>query len=165
MLGALGGDGQAVELAGEADGEVADVNHLLHFAFAFGEDFAGLECDEAPEVAFGVAQGVAELADDFAAFGGGDELPLLEGFLGAAGGAFVFVRGGGADGGEDAAVNGRKARQGLAAAQPLAAEDAGVIGAEAEFLEQGGGGGGGGGGAFGGTVGGHRSGLRMADSK
>ena len=104
------------------------------------------ERDEAPEVALGVAQGVAELADDLAAFGGGEELPLPEGFLGAVGGAFVFVRRGGADGGEDAAVNGRKAWQGLAAAQPLAAEDAGVVGLEAELLEQGRGGGGSGGG-------------------
>src|SRR5208282_6056018 len=163
MLGALGRDGEAVELAGEADGEVADVNHLLHFAFAFGEDLAGFECDEAPEIGFGVAQGVAELADNLAAFGGGDELPLLEGRLGAASGAFVFLRGGSADGGKEAAVNRRKAWQGLPAAQPLAAEDAGVIGAEAEFLEQGGSGSGGGGLTFGGTRGGHKLRLRIAN--
>ena len=42
VLRALGGDGQAVELAREADGEVADVDHLLHFAFALGEDLAGI---------------------------------------------------------------------------------------------------------------------------
>ena len=140
VLGALGGDGQAVELAGKADGEVADINHLLHFAFAFGEDLAGFECDEASEVALGLAQGVAELADDFAAFGGGKELPFLEGLLGAAGGAFVFGLGGGADGRQQAAVDGRNARQGFAAAQPLAAEDAGVAGVQAQFFEQGGGG-------------------------
>jgi hypothetical protein len=64
----------------------------------------------------GITQGVAELADDLAAFEGGDELPLLEGCLGAAGGVFVIVLGCGADGGEDATVNGRKARQGFAAA-------------------------------------------------
>ena len=91
VLGPLGSDGEAVELAGEADGEVADVDHLLHFAFAFGEDLAGFEGDEAPEVALGVAQGVAELADDLAAFGGGDELPLLEGLPGR-GGRCVRIR-------------------------------------------------------------------------
>ena len=32
----LAGHGQAVELAREADGEVGDVDHLQHFATAFG---------------------------------------------------------------------------------------------------------------------------------
>jgi hypothetical protein len=113
----------------------------------------------------GVAQGVAELADDLAAFGSRDELPFLEGLLGAAGGAFVFVSRGGANGRQDAAVNRRKARQRLAATHPLAAEDAGVIDLEAKFLEQGGNGRGGGGGPFRGAWGSHKSGLRMANSK
>ena len=50
-----------------ADREVADVDHLLHFAFAFGEDLARLERDEFAEVVLLLAQGVAELADGFAA--------------------------------------------------------------------------------------------------
>ncbi len=41
MVGALGLDGQAVKHPRLADGEIADVDHLLHFAFAFGNDFAG----------------------------------------------------------------------------------------------------------------------------
>ena len=32
MAGALAVHGEAVELAGEADGEIGDVDHLLHFA-------------------------------------------------------------------------------------------------------------------------------------
>ncbi len=43
MARALRGDGQAVELARQADGEVADVDHLLHFAKALGDDLAGLQ--------------------------------------------------------------------------------------------------------------------------
>ena len=50
VVGALGGDGQAVQLARQADREVADVDHLLHFAQAFGDDLAGLDRDEAAEV-------------------------------------------------------------------------------------------------------------------
>ena len=111
MLGPLGSDREAVKLAGEPDCEVADVYHLLHFALALSEDLPRFEGDEPPEVAFGDAEGVAELADDLAAFGGGNQLPLPEGCLGAAGGVFVFARRGGADGGEDAPVNGRDARQ------------------------------------------------------
>ena len=44
--GPLGGDGQAVELARQADGEVADVDHLLHFAEALLRDLARLERDQ-----------------------------------------------------------------------------------------------------------------------
>ena len=43
------GDGQAMQLARQADREVADVDHLLHLAQAFGEDLAGLERDQRAE--------------------------------------------------------------------------------------------------------------------
>jgi hypothetical protein len=36
VAGALAGDGQAVQLARQADREVADVDHLLHLAEALG---------------------------------------------------------------------------------------------------------------------------------
>src|ERR1035441_10347383 len=107
MLRPLRRDGQPVKLAGQSDSEVADVNHLLHFTLAFGQDLPGLQGYEPPEIALGFAQGVAELADDLTALGSRNELPLLEGRVGAAGGAFVFVRRGSADGGEDATVNRR----------------------------------------------------------
>ena len=42
-------DRQAVELARQTDGEVADVDHLLHFAQPFLQDLAGLERDERAE--------------------------------------------------------------------------------------------------------------------
>ena len=66
-LGALGGDGEAVELARQADGEVADVDHLLHFAEAFGDDLAGLERDQPAEIVLGGAQLLAEQAHELAA--------------------------------------------------------------------------------------------------
>ena len=50
VAGALGGDGQAVELARQADGEIADVDHLLHFAEAFGRDLAGFDRDQPAEL-------------------------------------------------------------------------------------------------------------------
>ena len=55
MISALGRHGQAMELAGEADREVADIDHLLHFALPFGEDLADLDGDEAPELGLGGA--------------------------------------------------------------------------------------------------------------
>ena len=49
VAGALGGEGESGELAGEAGGEGADVDHLLDFAEAFGEDLAGFDGDEAAQ--------------------------------------------------------------------------------------------------------------------
>ena len=46
MAGALGGDGEAVQLPRQADGEIADVDHLLHFAEALGDDLADLKRDQ-----------------------------------------------------------------------------------------------------------------------
>ncbi len=48
--GALAGDRQSVELARQADGEVAHVDHLLDFALALAADLAGLEGDQQAEV-------------------------------------------------------------------------------------------------------------------
>ena len=63
----LRGDGEAVELAREADGEVADVDHLLHLALALLQDLAGLDGDELAERRLGRAQLLAEQADQLAA--------------------------------------------------------------------------------------------------
>ncbi len=49
MAGALGGDGEPVQLPRQADGEIADVDHLLHFAEALGDDLAGFERDQRAE--------------------------------------------------------------------------------------------------------------------
>ena len=60
-------DRQAVELARQADREVADVDHLLHFAEAFLQDLAGLEGDQRAERLLVRAQLLAEAADQLAA--------------------------------------------------------------------------------------------------
>ena len=52
MARTLGGDGETVQLAREADGEVADVDHLLHFAEALGDDLADLERHQRPQGLF-----------------------------------------------------------------------------------------------------------------
>ena len=67
VVGALGGDGQAVELARQADGEIADVDHLLHFAEALGRDLAGFERHEAAEIVLGGAQLLADQTHELAA--------------------------------------------------------------------------------------------------
>ena len=59
-FGPLAGDGQAVELARQADREVADVDHLLDLAEAFGEDLAGFDRDQPRQRLLRGAQFLAE---------------------------------------------------------------------------------------------------------
>ena len=107
VLGALGGDGEAVELAGEADGEVADVDHLLDLAEPLGGDLAGLEGDEAAEIVLGGAQFLAEEAHELAAPRRGDFPPRLEGLMGRGDGLAGLLRRGLAQGRQNLAGDGR----------------------------------------------------------
>ena len=63
----LRGDGEAVELARQADGEVADVDHLLHLALALVRILPVSMRDELAERRLGRAQLLAEQADQLAA--------------------------------------------------------------------------------------------------
>ena len=56
MAGALGGDGQAIQLAGQPDREVADVDHFLHFTQTFLSDFARLPRHQLAQVCFVLTQ-------------------------------------------------------------------------------------------------------------
>src|SRR3546814_6874803 len=64
---ALGRDGQAIELTGEPDGEVADVDHLLDLAQPLLEDLAVLQADQPAERLLVGAQLLGEQPDEFAA--------------------------------------------------------------------------------------------------
>ena len=77
VQGPFAGHGQAVKLPRETDGEIAHVDHFLHFAFALRADLARLERDEQAQVLLLLAQGLADLADDFAPLGGWDHPPAL----------------------------------------------------------------------------------------
>ena len=59
--------GEAVQLAGEADGKIADVYHFLYFAMAFGADFAHLQGDKITQGFFVFAQGICQVANDLTA--------------------------------------------------------------------------------------------------
>ena len=82
---AFAGDGQAVKLAGEADREVANVDHLLHFAQPFGNGLAAIERHQFAQRLFVVAQGIAQAADELPPHGGGNGAPLVEGGVGTSG--------------------------------------------------------------------------------
>ena len=71
VAGPLRGDGEAVQLPRQADGEIADVDHLLHFAQALRDDLADLERDERAERLLRGAQLLAEQTHELAAPGAG----------------------------------------------------------------------------------------------
>ena len=101
----LAGDGQAVELARQADGEVANVDHLLDLAEPFREDLASLQRDQAREWLFGGAQLFAQQPHQFATPRRGNETPLEEGVVGVGAGRFDVGSTGRGDGADDLAVD------------------------------------------------------------
>ncbi len=78
VLVALGGDGQAVELPRQPDGEVADVDHLLDFAEPLGLDLAGLDGHQPAQRLLAGAQLFAQQSHQFAALGRRDQTPCEE---------------------------------------------------------------------------------------
>src|ERR1700730_18651040 len=65
MFVAFGGDRKAVELAGKPHSVVANVDHLLDFAEAFGLDLAGLNGNEPAERALVGAKLFAKQPHEF----------------------------------------------------------------------------------------------------
>ena len=57
---------QAVELARQPAREVTDVDHLLYFPLALGDDLAHLQCDKRAKFCFHFAQSVPQLSYDLA---------------------------------------------------------------------------------------------------
>jgi hypothetical protein len=104
--GALRGDGEAVELAGHADGEVADVDHLLDLAEALLADLPALEGHEGAERVLRRAQLLAQQADELAPAGRRHVAPRVEGLGGPLDGAVHAGGVGGGHRGEDGAVDG-----------------------------------------------------------
>ena len=58
-------------MSGQADREVADVDHLLNLAQPLGSDLPGLNGDEAAKRGLGAAQFITKNSDEFAAPGAG----------------------------------------------------------------------------------------------
>ena len=81
VIGPLAGDGQPVQLARQADGIVANVDHFLHFALAFGDDLAGFERHQPGQRLLCDAQFLAEQADQFATPRGWHAAPRQKGGL------------------------------------------------------------------------------------
>src|SRR5437667_8557863 len=78
MLRPFRSDRQAVKLARKAHCKIANINHLLYFAFSFGQDFSRLERHEPPEIMLGLAQRIAKLTNEITAPRSGDGLPTAK---------------------------------------------------------------------------------------
>src|SRR5262249_24950264 len=83
--------------------EIADIDHLLHFAEALGHDLAGLDGDQAAKAFLLGAQFIAEKADELSAHRGRDEPPDAKGIGGASDRRFGFDRIGAPDPGNELA--------------------------------------------------------------
>src|SRR5262249_30646777 len=81
VLRPLGSYRQAIKLARLPHCEVADVDHLLHFAEALGDDLAHLDGDEAPKSVLVAAQFITEQADQLSTFLGRDRAPDEKGTM------------------------------------------------------------------------------------
>ena len=127
--------GEAVEHARLSNREVGDVDHLLHFAVAFGLDLAHLEADQAAEEVLLRAQRLAHETDGFAAARRGNVAPGDEGGGSAVHHALVVVGAGCPNARDDLAgsrVDGVDERR-VGGGVPLRArESAQIDGSEAE---------------------------------
>ena len=79
VAGAFAGNRQAMQLARQSHGEVADVDHLLHLAQPSGAHLAASSDTQQAQGLFVLAQFLAQAAHQFAAPRGGHGAPLQEG--------------------------------------------------------------------------------------
>src|SRR5207237_4634943 len=126
---------QAVEHARLTDGEITDVDHLLHFALPFRENLSSLERYQLAKLVFQLAQRIAQTADGVAANGPGSLSPFFKGFLRTCNRRLVIVVRSGPNPREFFSINRRDLVDLPAAATPLAIEDSGIILAQREFFE------------------------------
>src|SRR4029077_13350632 len=96
---------QAVEHARLANGEIADVDHFLHFALALSDDFSSLERDQLAELVFQFAQCVAKTANSVTAHGTGSGTPFQKRVMRARNRLVVIVIRCGAYAGDSASIN------------------------------------------------------------
>ncbi len=104
-------NGQAVQLARQPDREVADVDHLLHFAQPFLQDLAGFERDQLAEMLLVFAQHFAETPHHLAAHRRRHQGPAGLRHAGAFDARIRIGQAAGRQMPEDLAVDGRAHRQ------------------------------------------------------
>jgi hypothetical protein len=81
MTGSLRWHGAPVELAGQAERELADIDHLLDLAEGLRADLADLDHDQVGDVALVLLQDLAQAPDQRPANGGRNRAPGEEGLM------------------------------------------------------------------------------------
>ena len=107
VVGALGGNRQAEQLARQTDRIIANIDHFLHFAKAFGGDLSGFERHQTAQIGLGGAQFFAQQAHEFATARRGHLAPDFESGFGFAQLRLCVSQRGGFNRGNHAAVNRR----------------------------------------------------------
>src|SRR5882762_4203504 len=115
---------QAIKHARLANGEIADVDHLLHFAFAFCDDLTGLESDKLAELLFEIAQRVTKTANGLTAHRTRSRPPFQERFVRTRNRLIVIVIRCSTHAGDPASINRRNLVDLRAPSAPFAIEDA-----------------------------------------
>src|SRR5205809_324707 len=129
-------DRETIKHARLADGEITNVNHLLHFPFAFGDDFSGLKSHKLAELMFRLAQCVTETTNRLAADRPGRDAPFQKCFVRAGDRTVVIFIGCCAHAGESSPVDRRNFVDLRAAAPPFTVEHAGVLVRKPQFFER-----------------------------
>ena len=78
----FGSNRQTIQLPRKTNRKIADIDHLLHFAQAFGKNLPAFERHKLAEFVLVPAQFFAEQADQFAALRRRNVAPHIEGFRG-----------------------------------------------------------------------------------
>src|SRR4051812_34207356 len=93
MLRALRLNGQTVQHARLPNGEIANIDHLLNFALAFGNDLAGLKRNELPQLMFKIAQGVPKATNRISSHWPRSNTPFQKCFMSPTDREFIiFIR-------------------------------------------------------------------------
>ena len=109
VVGTLRVHGEAIQLAALAHSEIADVDHLLHLTKPFLVALAHFIGHKGAKALFFGTEGVAVLANHFAALRGGPFAPFHKGVGSSGHHALVIVGGGCAQRGDAAAIYRRMA--------------------------------------------------------
>ena len=135
VLAALAGHGEAVELPGQAHGEVADVDHLLDLAQALAQGLAHLQGHQLGQGRLVPAQLIAQGLHHLAPLGRRHLLPGRKGAMAARQDGVELRRGHVHHGGQGGAIDGGPHQLGLAAADPLPGEPARIDFLDAQRLQ------------------------------
>src|SRR5262245_43896173 len=128
-------NGQAIQHPRLPDREIANVDHLLHFAFAFSDNFSGLERDDVAELRFQFAQCVPKTANSFTAYWARSRTPFQERFMRTRNRLVVILVRSGTHTGDSASIDWRNLIDLCTATAPFAIEDTIVYVSKTKLFE------------------------------